>query len=160
MKELEELKAMQAIFRDGLEKLSLLKTYLADTKARNALDIEIEKVNERDGVLNFWFAGTKYYVKARITDRNIDDRGLEDDIGLEYRVPIGWLDWGGYNSRDQREIPEQSDYYDDRGILCNLDQEEFYCSLQPGDNRLEKVLLQKLQRLVGKTVAMNNSRSA
>ncbi len=160
MKELEELKALQAIFRDGLEKLSLLEAYLADTKARNALDIEFDELNERDGVLNFWFAGTKYYVKVRITDRNLDDRGLEGDIGLEYRVPIGWLDWGRYNSRNQREIPEQSDYYDDRGILCNLDKEEFYCSLQPGDKRLEKVLLQKLQRLVSKTVAMNISRSA
>ena len=158
MMELEELKALQAIFRDGLEKLSLLETCLADIKARNGLDIQIAELNERGGFLTFWFAGTLYYIQIRITDRNIDDTGRED-IGVEYRVPIGWLDWGRHDNRGRPEIPDQSNYYDDRGILCNLDKEEFYCSLQPGDTRLEKVLLQKLQRLVGKTVAMNISRS-
>jgi hypothetical protein len=79
---------------------------------------------------------------------------------MSYSVPMGWLDWGRYGPGGLREPPEQSNYFEERGMLCDLDKDEFYCSLRSfEDERLQKGLLQKLARLVGRTVAQNNARA-
>jgi hypothetical protein len=78
---------------------------------------------------------------------------------MSYSVPMGWLDWGRYNASGLREAPEQSNYYEERGMLCDLDKDVFYCNLRSlEDERLQRGLLQKLTRLVRRTVAQNNVR--
>lgn len=154
MMDIEELQALQGKFRQGVEKLTLLGECLEHIISRHGLDLRVEGIDEREGEMDFWFAGTRYYVRVRLTDRSVGD------VGAAYSVPIGWLDWGRYNSINQRQMPEQTNYYDERGILCELDKEEFYFNLQHCDEeRLLKGFVQRLQRLVGRTIAMNNVQS-
>jgi hypothetical protein len=152
MMEIEELQAMQGKYKQGVEKLKELSACLGRLRERTGLEIATDPVDERQGELPFWFAGARYYVRIRITDRSIDD------IGADARVPIGWLDWGRYDGECHREPAEQTNYFDDRGILCEVEKEEFYCNFRNcDDKRLTKGLLSKLQRLVGRTVAVNNA---
>jgi hypothetical protein len=154
MMELEELRGMQNKFKQGLEKLELLKSCFTALHRQTGIEVEVDTIDRRAGELSFWYAGTGYYVKIRLTDRSIDN------IGTDYHVPIGWLDWGRRRPDRDRETPEQSNYYDERGILCTLDNDEFYCNLQNCDEeKLRKGLLYTLQRLVGRTIAANNARS-
>lgn len=150
----EELKALQAKFHQGMEKLGLIRSCLAGLQQRAGLEVATEEVDPRQGELCFWFAGQRYYVRVRLTDRGVDN------VGAAYNVPIGWLDWGRFSAQGVREAPEQSNYFDDRGILCELEKEEFYCNFRDcEDQRLLKGMLLKLQRLVGRTIAVNNARS-
>jgi hypothetical protein len=111
-------------------------------------------VDAGEGELTFRFAGTRYYVRVRLTDRSVGDPGMS------YSVPMGWLDWGRYGASGLREPAEQSNYYEERGILCDLDKDEFYCSLANfEDPRLQNGLLQKLARLAARTIAQNNARA-
>jgi hypothetical protein len=152
MMELDEMKGVQGKFKQGLEKLELVKSCLTKLKAQTGLEVETDSVDKREGVLTFWFAGTRYYVKIRVTDRGIDN------IGTDYNVAIGWLDWGRSTAAGDRESPEQSNYYDERGILCELEKEEFYCNFENCDEeKLRRGMLYKLQRLVGRTIAVNNA---
>jgi hypothetical protein len=152
--ELDEMKSVQGKFRQGLEKLDLIRSCLARLEKQMDLDVEVGEVDKREGVLTFWFAGTRYYAKIRLTDRGIDN------IGTDYNVAIGWLDWGRFDGSGKTEAPEQSNYFDERGILCEMEKEEFYCSLQNCDeDRLRRGMLYILQRLVGRTIAVNNALS-
>jgi hypothetical protein len=79
---------------------------------------------------------------------------------MSYAVPMGWLDWGRFSPEGRREAPEQSNYYEERGILLEVDKDEFYCSFQScDDERLTRGLMQKLERLVGRTLALNNAQA-
>jgi hypothetical protein len=150
--ELDELKAVQGKFKQGLEKLELIKSCLAKLKKQTDLEVEADPVDNREGILTFWFAGTRYYVKIRLTDRDIDN------IGTDYNMTIGWLDWGCFGLEGNRETPEQSNYFDERGILCEMEKEEFYCNFQNcNEEKLRKAMLYKLQRLVGRTIIVNNA---
>jgi hypothetical protein len=150
--ELDEMMAVQAKFRQGLEKLEFIKTCLAKLKKQTDLDVEVDQQDKREGVLTFWFAGTRYYVKIRLTDRGIED------IGTDFNVAIGWLDWGRFGTGGERETPEQSNFYDERGILCKIEKEEFYCNFENCDEgKLRKAMLYKMQRLVGRTITFNNA---
>ena len=152
--ELDEMKAVQGKFKQGLEKLDQVRSCLAHLRKQLDLDVEAEEVDKREGLFPFWFAGTKYYVKIRLTDRGIDD------IGTDYNVAIGWLDWGRFNGTGKTEAPEQSNFFDERGILCEMEQERFYCNLENcNEERLRKGMLYILQRLVGRTIAVNNALS-
>ena len=149
--DVQTLKAVKQKFDQGVGKLHLLERCLGQLGSDQRLDVLVEPVNETLGELTFWFAGTRYYVRVRITDRETDD------VGVDYRVPIGWLDWGRHNARGQVEPPEQSNFYDQRGILCEMEKDEFYCSFEDcGDNRVASGLTKKLERLVGRTIALNN----
>lgn len=148
----EELKALQAKFHQGVEKLNLIKGCLAGLKQRAGLEVPTEEVSLREGELCFWFAGQRYYVRIRLTDRGVDN------VGADFNVPIGWLDWGRFSPQGTREAPEQSNYFDDRGILCELEKDAFYCNFKDcEDDRLLKGMLLKLQRLAGRTIAINNA---
>lgn len=150
--ELDELKAVQGKFKQGLEKLELIKSCLAKLKKQTDLEVEADPVDKREGILTFWFAGTRYFVKIRLTDRDIDN------IGTDYNMTIGWLDWGCFGLEGNRETPEQSNYFDERGILCEMEKEEFYCNFQNcNEEKLRKAMLYKLQRLVGRTIIVNNA---
>jgi hypothetical protein len=150
--ELDEMKAVQGKFKQGVDKLELVKSCLAKLNKQTGLDVEVDSLDKREGILTFWFAGTRYYVKIRLTDRGIDN------IGTDYNVAIGWLDWGRFDARGYRDLPEQSNYFDERGILCQLEKEEFYCNFQNCDEeKLRKGMLYKLQRLVGRTITVNNA---
>jgi hypothetical protein len=150
--ELEELNDVQGKFKQGVEKLELVKSCLTKLNKQNGLEVEVDSVDKREGILSFWFAGTRYYVKVRLTDRGIDN------IGTDYNVAIGWLDWGRFNAGGSREAPEQSNYFDERGVLCKIEQEEFYCTFQNCDEeKLHRSMLHKLQRLVGRTISLNNA---
>ncbi len=152
--DVEQLKGLQIKFRQGLEKLELLGACLEKLGRSQGLDLRLQGVQAEEGELCFLFAGTRYYVRLRLTDRSVGDPGMS------YSVPMGWLDWGRYSAGGQREPPEQSNYFEERGLLCDLDKDEFYCSLRSfEDERLQKGLLQKLARLVGRTVAQNNARA-
>jgi hypothetical protein len=152
MMELDEMKAVQGKFNQGLEKLEFIKTCLAKLKKQTDLDVETDPVDKREGVLTFWFAGTRYYVKIRLTDRGVDN------IGTDYNVAIGWLDWGRCGTGGNREAPEQSNYFDERGILCEIEKEEFYCNFQNcNEEKLRKAMLYKIRRLVGRTITVNNA---
>jgi len=154
MMELDEMKGVQGKYKQGLEKLELVKTCLTKLKKQTGLEVEADSVDNREGMVAFWFAGAKYYVKIRLTDRGIDN------VGTDYNVAIGWLDWGRFTDGGSRESPEQSNYYDERGILCELEKEEFYCNFKNCDEeKLRKAMLYKLQRLVGRTIAVNNALS-
>jgi hypothetical protein len=150
--ELDEMKSVQAKFRQGLEKLDLIRSCLAKLNKQTGLEVEADSVDKREGSLGFWFAGTRYYVKIRLTDRGIDN------VGTDYNVAIGWLDWGRYDPAGGRLTPEQSNYFDERGILCEMEKEEFYCNFQNcSEDKLRKAMLYKLQRLVGRTITVNNA---
>ena len=150
--ELDEMKAVQGKFKQGLEKLELIKSCLAKLKKQTGLEVEAGPVDSREGLLTFWFAGTRYYVNTRLTDRGVDN------IGTDYNVAIGWLDWGRFGTEGKRESPEQSNYFDERGILCQMEKEEFYCNFQNcNEEKLRKAMLYKLQRLVGRTITVNNA---
>jgi hypothetical protein len=150
--ELDEMEAMQGKFKQGLEKLELIKSCLAKLKKRTNLDVETEPVDKREGILTFWFAGTRYYAKIRLTDRGVDN------IGTDYNVAIGWLDWGRFGAAGNREAPEQSNFFDERGILCEIEKEEFYCNFQNcNEEKLNRTMLYKLQRLVNRTITANNT---
>ena len=152
MIDIEELKSMQAKYRQGLDKLKDLSACLGRLRKRTGLEILTDPIDEKQGELGFWFAGTRYYVRIRIADRSIDN------IGADARVPIGWLDWGRQDSECGRAPAELSNYFDDRGVLCTFEKEEFYCNFQSCDEeRLEKGMLSTLQRLVGRTIAVNNA---
>jgi hypothetical protein len=150
--ELDEMRAVQSKFKQGLEKLELIESCFGRLKKQTGLEVEAAGVDRREGILSFWFAGSKYYVKIRLTDRGVDN------VGTDYNVAIGWLDWGRFNSGGAAEPVEQSNYFDERGILCELEKEEFYCNFQNCDeDKLRKGMLYKLQRLVGRTIAVNNA---
>ena len=150
----EQLKELQVKFRQGVEKLELLGACLEQLGRAQGLELRVLGVDAEEGELDFRFAGTRYYVRARLTDRSVGDPGMS------YSVPMGWLDWGRYSSGGLREAPEQSNYYEERGILLELDKDEFYCNLSScEEERLQRGLLQKLARLVGRTVAQNNARA-
>jgi len=148
------MKGLQLKFRQGLEKLELLGKCLARLGKAVGLDLTVLGMDTAEGELDFRFAGTRYYVRLRLTDRSVGDPGMS------YSVPMGWLDWGRYNAAGQREPPEQANYYEEQGILCDVDKEEFFCNFSScEEERLQRGLLQKLARLVGRTVAQNNVRA-
>jgi hypothetical protein len=150
--ELDEMKTVQGKFNQGLEKLELIKSCLAKVKKQAGIEVEAEPIDKREGLLAFWFAGTRYYAKIRLTDRGVDN------VGTDYNVAIGWLDWGRFGAAGSRETPEQSNFFDDRGILCEIEKEEFYCNFQNCDEeKLRKAMLYKLQRLVDRTITVNNA---
>jgi hypothetical protein len=152
--DVDQLKDLQVKFRQGVEKLHLLGKCLEKLGRDQGLDLRVLSVEEEVGELVFRFAGTRYYVRARLTDRSVGDPGMS------YSVPMGWLDWGRFDVAGLREPPEQANYYEERGILCDLDKDEFYCNFSScEDERLQRGLLQKLARLVGRTVAQNNVRA-
>ena len=152
--DVEQLKGLQVKFRQGVEKLELLGKCLEKLGRSQGLDLRVLGIDAEEGELGFRFAGTRYYVRARLTDRSVGDPGMS------YSVPMGWLDWGRYNTAGQREPSEQSNYYEERGILFDLDKDEFYCNFAScEDERLQRGLLQKLARLVGRTIAQNNVRA-
>jgi hypothetical protein len=152
--DVEQLRGLQLKFRQGQEKLELLGRCLDGLGKAQGLDIRVLGVDGEEGELAFRFAGTKYYVRVRLADRSVGDPGMS------YAVPMGWLDWGRFSLDGRREAPEQSTYFEERGILCDLDKDQFYCNLQScDDERLTRGLLQKLDRLVGRTLALNNARS-
>ena len=154
MMELDEMMAVQGKFKQGLEKLEFIKTCLAKLKKQTDLDVEVDQLDKREGILTFWFAGTRYYVKIRLTDRGVDN------VGTDFNVTVGWLDWGRFTTGGERENPEQSNYFDERGILCEIEKEEFYCNFQNcNEEKLRKAMLHKLQRLVGRTITVNNALS-
>ena len=148
----EEFKAIDTKFKLGLEKLERLQKCLQYLAQDEKVDLPMEPLDRKSGELIFWYAGTRYYIKIRITDRDVDD--LEPG----YRVPIGWLDWGRFSQGLVHEPAEQSNFYDERGILCDVDKEEFYCTFSDcGDERVKNGLMNKLHRLTAKTIAINNA---
>lgn len=148
----EEFKAIQAKFRQGIEKLELVRRCLDNLAEKNDIDIAIEDLDKRSGELIFWFAGTKYYSRIRITDRDVDD------MEPGFRVPIGLLDWGRYGIGAQNESPDQTNYYDERGILFEQEKEEFYCNFSNCDDpQVSRGLLGTLQKLATRTIAINNA---
>ena len=149
----EELIAIQEKFDQGVQKLYLLNTCLQSVSAAMGLKVTATPVEESRGMLRFCFAGADYYVRVRVTDRDVDD------VGGEYRVPIGWLDWGLINDDGVADGAVQSNYYDDRGILCELEKEEFYCDFSScGDDRVHRGMSSNLSKLVGRSIALNNAR--
>jgi hypothetical protein len=151
MVDTSELKALQGKFQQGLDRLRELSRCLKEVCARSGLNITVEALDEVAGELPFWFAGTRYAVKVRLTDRSLDD------VGVSYSVPLGWLDWGRYGTSQRAD---QSDFYDDKGIMCEAEKVPYHCDLSDCENgQLEQGLLHTLQRLVAKTVALNNTGS-
>ena len=86
-----ELKNVHSKFKQGLQKLTLLKTCLARLTEKGTAEISVKDISTESGELCFWYAGTRYYIKIRITDRSIEN------VEPEYKVPIGWLDWGEFD---------------------------------------------------------------
>ena len=147
-----ELRAIETKFKQGIEKLQLLDACLQAFAKTAGLAASIKGIDREIGELQFLFSGMRFYVRVRITDRDVDD------IGAEFRVPVGWLDWGRFDENGRREAPIQSNYFDERGILCEIEKEEFYCDFRScDDERVHKGLLQKLSGLVGRTIALNNA---
>lgn len=147
----DELKIIAVNFQQGIEKLTLLRVCLQALQKQHGYKLPIEGIDKNAGELIFWFAGSKYYVKIRITDKDVDEQQPE------YKVPIGWLDWGRFNGDGLRETPENTNYFDDRGILCELEKEEFYDDFKDcGDERIIRSLTQKLQKLVSRALTINN----
>ena len=152
MIDLEELKALETKFQQGLERLQELSSCLKTVGARVGLTLETNDVDMQRGELSFCLAGTRYFVRVRLTDRTIDD------VGVSYAAPMGWLDWGRYGVADRAERVEQSDFYDSQGVMCESERQAFHGDLKAcDDTRLEQALLHTLQRLVSKTIAMNNA---
>lgn len=147
-----ELIAINNKFNQGVEKLERLETCLGTVAGAANLQIESHGVDALRGELGLTFAGMKFYVRVRITDRDVDD------VGTEYRVPIGWLDWGRFDNNEVREPPMMSNFYDDRGILCQIEKEEFYCSFNDcTEDRVRRGMLHHLGALVGRTIVLNNA---
>lgn len=150
--EREELKRVQSKFNQGLQKLELVRNCLSRLAQIGSVEMHIGAIDNERGELAFFFAGVRYYVRIRITDRSIEG------VGADYNVPIGWFDWGAFDINDVRQKHIQSNYFDERGILCNIEKEEFYCDFSDCDDpRIQEGLQLKLQRLVGRTVAQNNA---
>ncbi len=150
----EEFKAIDAKFKQGLEKLERIKGCLRHLAEKEGIELPVDELDRRAGELAFWYAGTKYYVKIRITDQDVDD--LEPG----YRLPIGWLDWGRSSGSNRREPAEQSNYFDERTVLCEFEKEEFYATfLDCDDEKVKKALMHKLQKLASRTIAINNIES-
>ena len=147
----DKLRILDGKFKQGLEKLRLLRRCLTELQKKNGYELPMENIDENAGELAFWFAGGKYYIRIRITDKDVDQQQPE------YKVPIGWLDWGRFNANGNREAPESTNYFDDRGILCELEKEEFYCNFKDcTDERVVQGLTQKLDKLVSKALSINN----
>ncbi len=154
MMDLDELKALEIKFQQGLERLRELSDCLKTVGARADIALETDDIDERQGELPFWFAGARYYVRIRLTDRTIDD------VGVPYGAPIGWLDWGRYGADGRPDRAEQSDFYDSQGVMCESEKQAFHGDLKTcGDKRLEQALLHTMQRLVSRTIAVNNARA-
>ena len=149
----EELLAIQKKFEQGVEKLKLLKRCLATVTKGMGISINSESEDMAGGELRFWFAGMDFYVRIRITDRDVDD------VGPEYRVAVGWLDWGCIDTDGTLDAPMLTDFYDERGILCELEREEFYCNFTDRDDqRVHESIRLKLGKLVGRSIAVNNAK--
>jgi len=147
-----ELTAISNKFTQGLEKLKRLEKCLEFLAGEMEFRLESHQIDPVRGELAFTFAGMRFYIRIRVTDRDVDD------VGTEYRVPIGWLDWGRFDENDQREAPIQSNFYDDRGILCELEKDEFYCDFQScSDDRVRRGIVLHLRSLVGRSIALNNT---
>ena len=147
----EEFKAIDKKFKQGLEKLEQMRQCLKHVAGKEGIDLPIDQLDRKAGELTFWYAGTKYYIRIRITDMDVDD--LEPG----YRVPNGSLDWGRYTASDRRESAEQTNYYDERGIMCDVGKEEFYCTFADCDDKKVRTgLMDKLHRLASRTIAINN----
>ena len=69
--DVQELQAMQAKFKQGLGKLKELSACLGRMRKRTGLEIVTDPIDEKAGELPFWFAGTRYFVRVRLTDRSI-----------------------------------------------------------------------------------------
>ena len=150
--DLEEVKAIQKKFVQGVEKLKKLKTCLSEICSREGIKVETGAIETRDGVFSFWFAGSRYYVKIRISDRALED------IGTAQKVPLGWLDWGRYNESGSRETGLYTNFFDDKGLLCEAEKEEFYCDLADcSKEKLRRGMLAILQKLVDRTITVNNT---
>jgi hypothetical protein len=150
--EREELKSVQSKFNQGLEKLELVRNCLLRLAEIGSVEMDIAAVDKQRGELTFFLAGGRYYVRIRITDRSIEG------VGADYNVPIGWFDWGAFDINEVRQKQIQSNYFDERGILCDMEKEEFYCDFSDCDDpRIQEGLMLKLQRLVGRTIARNNA---
>ena len=150
--DMEELKGLEAKFQQGLERLQELSVCLKTMGARAGVTLETDDIDMRSGELPFWFAGARYFVRVRLTDRTIDD------VGVSYGAPIGWLDWGRYGIDGRAERAERSDFYDSQGVMCESEKQAFHGDLKRcDDKRLEQALLHTLQRLVSKTIAVNNA---
>ncbi len=148
----DELKAIGGKFRQGIEKLRLLETCLTSLASGMRLDLHSKGVDEERGELTFLFSGMRFYVRVRITDRDVDD------VGTEYRVPVGWLDWGRFDANDARENPIQSNFFDERGILCEIGKQELYCNFENcDDEQVRRAMLQKFNALVDRAIAANNT---
>lgn len=151
----DELVAVGTKYKQGLEKLRLLQKCLDLLPKSSNIDLISDGIDEKRGEFAFWFAGTRYYVRIRVTDQNVEESPEE------YRVPIGWLDWGRYGTDGRSGAPEQSNFFDERGVLCDFEKEQFYCNLEDcGQDRLKRALMGKLQKLVTRSVALNNAVSA
>ena len=148
--ELRELQSIQHKFDQGNAKLTLLSDCLLHINDKHEINLVVESIDQKRGELKFWFAGANYYAKVRISDRGIDD------IGTSYRVPIGWIDWGRYSH--DADPPIQSNFYDERGILCEEEKQEFYCSFEAcDDEKTASVLIRTLQMLASRSIAVNNT---
>ena len=151
---MDELRLLQGVFKTGHGKLEAIAGYIEKVRKENSLDFLVDGIDEKKGELTFWFAGTQYYTKIRLTDRDVED------VGPEYRAPMGWLDWGRCNRFGRMEPPEQSNFYDEKGILCELDGKEYFCNMQTSANeQIMTVLLNTLSKLIRKTIAVNNVES-
>lgn len=145
---------LQSVFKTGLGKLVVIDRYIEMVRKTNSLEFLIDGIDEKRGELNIWFAGSRYYIKIRLTDRDVED------VGPEYRAPMGWLDWGRYSRYGRMEPPEQSNFYDEKGILCELDGKEYFCNLQKSaDEQMLTVLRNTLSKLIRKNIAVNNVES-
>ena len=149
---LNEIKAVAAKFKQGLEKLELLKMCMASFASAEGLPITAGAVDEGIGELTFYFAGMRFYIRIRVADRDVDD------VGTEYRVPIGWIDWGRIGPDGAYHEPDQSNFFDERGILCELEKEEFYCSFQNcEDERAVRGMASRFSQLISRAITINNT---
>ena len=147
-----ELLAISGKFRQGLERLKRLDECLDVLAGELKLSVDSHQIDSVRGELVFVFAGMKFFIRIRVTDRDVDD------VGTDSRVPIGWLDWGRFDENDCRDAPIQSNFYDDRGILCEYGKDEFYCSFDDcTDERARHGMLIHLSALVGRSIALNNA---
>lgn len=149
----EEFKAIQNKFEQGIEKLQRLKRCIEHIQTQTGIILRIEGIDDKAGQLSFWFSGNRYYVKVRITDRDVDN------MEPGFRVPIGWLDWGLYDEKNFRDAPIQSNFYDERGVLCEQEDDEFYCNFEDCTNeRIKTGILITLNKLATRSIELNNLR--
>lgn len=151
--EKEEFRALEGRFKQGLEKLELIRARLADLAGRLGVGIDTEPLRGREGEVVFWFAGARYYARVRIADRSLDDGGPP------VTVPIGWIDWGQFDLSGAHGAADQSTSFDDRGVLFVVDKEEVYCDVGRSDDPVVgRALSSLLSRLVARAMAANSSR--